>query len=291
MSRNRILIIGATGKIGSELAKLFQTDKYTDVRLLLRNEKNHEKFDLDRFEIYIGDIANVADIERAVENIDKIFLVTTPSPEQAQLHKNVIDVAKRKKNIHMVRISAMGIDPKYHSPLSETSIAKWHYEVEKYMEESDLPFTHLRPNFFMQNMLVFKNSIQDEDKFYAALHNGKISLVHVADIAAVAYVVLTNDEHIGCSYDITGPEALSFDEIAEQLTKTLDRRIEYAYMSPDILKSKLLQAGTPEWFVNDKIKFFEGYSAGYGEAITDVVKQLTNKVPISFKDFSNEFKI
>ena len=58
-----------------------------------------------------------------------------------------------QKNIHIVKISAMGIDPKLNSPLSRTSIAQWHYEIEKYLEGSGLPFTFIRPNFFMQNML------------------------------------------------------------------------------------------------------------------------------------------
>ena len=283
------MITGATGQIGSELVRLFENDSQSNIRLLLRDEKNVNKFDSNKFEIVLGDLNNIADIEKSVKEVNKIFLLTSPVPEQVQLQKNLIDVASRDKNIHIVKISAMGIDPNSDSPLANTSLSRWHHEIEQYLENSGTSFTNIRPNFFMQNMLGFKSGIQKDGKFYGALQGGKISLVHAADIAAVAYAALNSDNYIGKTYDITGPEALSFEEVANQLTQRLGRRVEYIYTPPELLKSQLLEAGTPEWFANDILGFYAGHSAGYGGKITEYVEKLTNKKPISFKEFSSEF--
>src|SRR5439155_24685401 len=125
-----------------------------------------------------------------------------------------------KHNVKLSHIRA-DADPKI-------EITKLHREAEKIIEESGIPFTFLRPNFFMQNFLSYGQKTNDEVLFYLPAGDGKVSFVDVRDIAAVAVQTLTKDtQHRGKAYNITGHESLSYRQAAEILSKELGKKINY----------------------------------------------------------------
>src|SRR5262252_8296770 len=110
---------------------------------------------------------------------------------------------------------------------SEWRFARWHAEAEKALEDSGLTFTHLQPNQFMQVYLRFQPTIATEGKFFAACSDSRVSPVDIRDIAAVAAAVLTGSGHEGKSYVITGPESLTYTEIADKLSAAVGKKIIY----------------------------------------------------------------
>jgi uncharacterized protein YbjT (DUF2867 family) len=119
----------------------------------------------------------------------------------------------------------MGVDTE-----ANVSHLRLHRQGEKIVEESGIPFTLLRPNFFMQNFVNLHGpSIKSNNAFYASPGNAKVSYVDVRDIARVAVRLLTmgnnSNEHYDKAYNITGPEALSYQDAAEILSSEIGRKI------------------------------------------------------------------
>ena len=106
---------------------------------------------------------------------------------------------------------------------------------EEIIEQSGIPFTFLRPNEFMQNFINFHSpSIKGKNAFYIPLEDAKVSLVDVRDIAAVAVKSLTDEDlHKNKTHLITGPEALSYHQVAEILSNRIGRKINYVNISDE----------------------------------------------------------
>ena len=156
------------------------------------------------------------------------------------------------------------------------------------MEKSGMAYTHLRPNQFMQNFLGFAPSIARQGVFYAPMKDARTSLVDVRDIAAVAAAVLTGAGHEGKTYVITGPESLSYAQIAEKLAAVLGRKVEYVDVTPEQAKSGMTASGMPEWLADAINELYGPWSRGAGEVTTNVVREVAGKQAISFDQFARD---
>ena len=144
----------------------------------------------------------------------------------------------------------------------------------------------LRPNLFLQNVPESTiPSIDDEGRFFVNAGEARISMVDTSDVAAVASVVLTEDGHAGARYDITGPEALSYADVAAKLTASLGRQIAYVPAPDEAVRTALLGFGLDQWFVGALVGIYQDYrrsgTDGYASAVTDTVQRLTGAPPRS----------
>jgi uncharacterized protein YbjT (DUF2867 family) len=232
----------------------------------------------------VGDFSQPETLAQALAGVERVFLLSPPSPQQVQWQGNLIDAAKQAKVKHIVKLSALGAAE--HSPIS---VVQWHWQTEQHLKASGLPYTILQPHFFMQNILGFASSIIAAGKFYAPMREGRISLVDVRDIAAVAVAALTEDGHTGKTYIVTGPEAVSFADIAAQLSRAIGQPVSYVDVAPEAARRSMLSTGMPAWFVEDLILLYEAFSAGHGELVTDVVAAVAKKPPLSFEQFARDY--
>jgi uncharacterized protein YbjT (DUF2867 family) len=195
---------------------------------------------------------------------------------------NMVKAARRAGTPHMVKFSVLGADPR-----SACRILSDHGQIEKQIEASGLPFTHLRPNTFMQNLLMFAGTIK-QGNFALPAGETRMSTVDIRDIAAVAVQVLTGSGHAGKTYEITGPEALSYGDMARKLTAVLGKPVQYVNLTPADFKSGMLQWGVPEWMADGMNELYASYT-GYQAAITDVVATVGKKQPTTFDQFARDF--
>ena len=128
-----------------------------------------------------------------------------------------------------------------------------------------------------------------QGNLYAPMKDGKISLVDVRDIAAVAAVVLTEAGHAGKTYDITGPEALSYADIAEKLAVAMGQKVTYVDIPLEVARQNMLAMGFPEWLADDFMVMYEVFSAGYAAEVSPVVAQVAKKEPITFSQFAQDY--
>jgi uncharacterized protein YbjT (DUF2867 family) len=234
-------------------------------------------------EVVIGDLAQPRSLEVALEGVTAALLVSPIHPDQVELQGNFIDAAKRAGQAHIVKVSGLGTA--LDSPVRS---GRWHAQIEKHLEDSGLPFTHLRPLFFMQNTLRFAPTIRSTGEFVAALQQGQVAMIDVHDIAAVAVTALMTSGHAGKAYVLTGAEALSYQEVAERLSGILNRPVIYRDVPLEVMQARLRASGLPEWHVEVQVEFSAALRANHASTVTDTVEAVTGKPPRMFGQFIRE---
>jgi uncharacterized protein YbjT (DUF2867 family) len=278
-----ILITSAPGNNANAVIRELTTAGVR-VRALLRNPNSAGEIKGPLVEVAVGDFLNPASLDAALRGVEKAFLIPPTDPRSVEMQANFIRAAKRAGTRHVVKLSVNGAD--VNSPVR---VARWHAEGEKELEASGIPFTHLRPNAFMQNFLGLAPTIVSQGEFYQPAADGKVSHIDVRDIAAVAAKALTQDGHQGKTYVITGPEALSYDEAASKISKAIGKPVKYVNVTPEDFKKSLLGWGIPEFMADGLNEFYAAIRAGYCAVVTNTVKEVTQRKPISFDNFVRDF--
>ncbi|MBO3460030.1 SDR family oxidoreductase [Aetokthonos hydrillicola Thurmond2011] len=278
-----ILVTGATGTNGYEILKqLSATD--AKVRAFVRNPNKASVVEQLGVEVVIGNFNDPETLNTALKNVEKAILLSAPDQQQVELQSNFIQAAKQNGIKHVVKFSALGAD--LNAP---AAILRSHAQTEKQLEQTGIAFTHLRPNVFMQNLLRAAQTIATENTFYDRVGDAKFSFVDIRDIAAVAVRVLTEEGHEGKVYTLTGPEVLSFAEVAHKLSIATEKKVTYVSISPEDYKRRILKSGGQEWLVDAINEIYNYYSKGMGMTMTNVVADVTKKQPIFFEQFAKDY--
>lgn len=280
-----ILITGATGSVGSELAKQL-AEKQIPFRALVRSLDQAEALkQLKGAELVKGDFKDELSILKALKGIEQVFLLSNSSEDAESLQSHFVDAAVKSNVKHLLKLSQFAAN--LNSPVR---FLRYHAAVEEKIKRTGLEYTFLRPNLFMQGLLGFADAIKYQQKFFATAGEAKISLVDVRDIAAVAVERLITSKQDNKIYDITGPEAISHDEVAEILSKVLHKEIKYINVSDEEMLAALLQFGFPEWQAAGLIEDYAHYARGEAAVISHAVQDVTSKSPRKFIDFVEDYK-
>src|SRR3989475_7590081 len=232
-----IVVTGATGHVGSELVRLLSA-KNVSVRALTRDPRRARS--MRGVDWVRGDLADADSLPRLFRGADRMFLLTSNSDDMRALQVNSIVAARAAGVAHVVKGSALGA-----SDHSKSPIGKAHYEVERALQESGIAWTILRPHVFMQNFLDIAPTIAREGRIRSPSGDGRIPFIDARDIAAVAAVALTAPGHEGKKYVLTGPEALSYGDVARIIGKAVGRPVEYVAESPEEAPERLVPPGGP----------------------------------------------
>jgi len=282
-----ILITGATGTVGSEVVKqLSAKGENIIVKAAARSATDNTFENLNRVQVVQLDYDKPDSLAVALKGVDKLFLLTPFQSNMVDLTSNLVSEAKKAKVKYIAKQSVMGAD-------AEPGITpgRLHRQAEKIIEESGIPFTFLRPNFFMQNFVnYYGNLIRSQGAFYTPAGDAKVSFVDVRDIAAVAVKSLINDnQQKGRAYNITGCEALSYGQAAEILSKAVGKKINYVNVTDQDARNGMKDMSMDEWTIKSMIELFEITRAGYVSEISPIVEQVTGNKPITFSQFANDY--
>ena len=284
--RQTILVTGATGTVGHEIVKKLSMQDVTvraGVHSLIKGENLKR---LSGVEIVEIDFNDPDSLHAAFTNIDKLMLITPLSENQLEMARNLVEEARKQGVKHIVRLSALGAGAE-----PGIQLGRWHREMERYVEESGIPYTILRPAGFMQNLVTYSAaSIQREGKFYMPVGEGKVSYIDTRDIAAVAVEVLLSDAHQGKVYELTGPEALSHQELAAQLGEATGKQIDFVDVPEEAVRQAMLAQHTPVPIADAILELYASYKAGKSAHLTDTVREVTGRVPHNFRQFANDYK-
>jgi uncharacterized protein YbjT (DUF2867 family) len=234
-------------------------------------------------ELFEGDLDRPSTIEDAMEGVTKVFLLVPGSPRLVEQEATVIAAARRAGVDHLVNVSGLGAT--VDSPFT---ITRWHAESEERLRSSGLAYTILQPNFFMANLLFLFPTLLTEGVIAGPMGEGRVSVLDHRDLAAVAATVLTEPGHGGMTYVVTGPEALSFGQMADAITTGSGRPVRYVELSPVESRRVMVASGTREPFADALLGLFRFFAEGHASVVTDVVAKMTGRPPRRLEDFVME---
>jgi uncharacterized protein YbjT (DUF2867 family) len=282
-----ILVTGASGNIGSEIVKqLLGVGPAVSIKAAVHSRQNVKKVkDGDRVKVIPIDYNESDTLREALKDVDKLFLLTPDVPNAPDLASNAVTEAKKAGIRHIVKQSVMGANLE-----ADVGTMRLHRQVEEIIEQSGIPFTFLRPNEFMQNFINFHSpSIKGNNAFYIPLEDAKVSLVDVRDIAAVAVKSLIDeDKHKNKTYLITGPEALTYHQVAEVLSNATGRKINYVNISDEEARTAMKEIGMSNWLINTVSELSDYFRKGKASEVSSAVEEVTGRKPISFSQFARD---
>lgn len=280
-----ILVTGASGTVGrpvlEEVIKLGKPAK-----ALYRSAEDASNAPPGVATV-IADFSDKASLANALKGVDAVYLVCSPIPQLVELESNVIDACKQSGVSHVVLNSALGAGdyPK--------SFPSWHRKVEDKLKASGLAYTVLRPNTFMQNIVTYSaSSIRALGAFYFAMGDARISFIDVRDIAAAAAKILTEPAgHTGKIYELNGPQALNYAEVAELISKFAGRPARFVDIPEEAQRKSMLDLAMPEWQVDALLDLQRYYTVEKkGAEISPVLEQILGRPAIRMEQYLNENK-
>jgi uncharacterized protein YbjT (DUF2867 family) len=280
-----ILITGATGKTGGEVARQLAAAG-VPFRALIRNPAKNAAIKALGAKVIIGDIADESILQRAFDGVEKAFLVLPNDEEQLTLEKKFTDAAVAAGVQHLVYLSSLESVPESENPITQNHVAAETY-IRQSGEKSGLTWTMIRPTFFMQLFEGMAPRIKETGKIVMPAGNGTVPATDLRDVGEVIVEILTcnSGEHANQSYDLTGPELLTFTEIADRFSAVLGREIEYVDQPIDDFKNILKKVGLSDWRIEAVGKELEAIAAGVVDHTTDMIENLLDRPPTSLAQF------
>ncbi|WP_339812401.1 SDR family oxidoreductase [Paenibacillus sp. FSL R7-0189] len=268
-----ILITGATGNVGREVVNELRKSETPFKIVSHRKDSEYVYFDFE----------NADSFRPALTGVKKLFLLRPPHIADAKKYfQPLIDIAKEVGVEHIVFLSLLGVEKNPIVP---------HHKIEKIIKKSGIPYTFLRPSFFMQNLISqHGEELRKEKEIYVPAGKGKTSFIDVRDIGTVTARILTENGHENKGYSLTGTEALDYYEVAEILSEELGETIKYVNPSVLQFRDKMLTKGIQKEFVTVMIGIYFTAKIGLAKKITPDLQILLGKRPITFKEFAHDYK-
>ena len=278
-----ILVTGSTGTIGDELLRLLG-EQDIPCRALVRTPKNAEGMRARRIEAVVGDFQDPASLDRALEGISSVFLLSAAHERQAELQLNAIAAAKRAGVGYIVKVSVIGA-----APDAPIRLGRDHAAVEQGILDTGITAAILRPHSFMQNMLGSARLIRQKGEFYGSTGDAKAPLIDARDVAAAAARFLSQPSAQTVSHTLTGPEAISNDEIARILGDVMGKAVRYVDIPGEQLKAGMVAAGMPDWLATDLMTLNEMWANGVGLEVSQAVPSITGRPGRTFHEFARDY--
>jgi uncharacterized protein YbjT (DUF2867 family) len=270
MTKPTILITGATGNVGREVVRELEIKNIQFIVTGAKPNPKHETRQLD--------FTKPETYKPALAGIKQLFLVRPPALSDVKKYfVPFLDVCKELQVEHIVFLSLQGVENNSVTP---------HHKIEKYIQQIAIPYTFIRPSFFMQNLTTTHLAEIKRGEIYIPAGNGKTNFIDVRDIGAViAKVLIEQEPHLCKAYEITGEQALSYYEVAELISQQAGRKV--VYKSPNIIAFyfRKRKEGIPSAFIIIMIALYTVARLGKAGGTTAEFENLMHRKPISFEQF------
>lgn len=275
-----ILVTGATGKVGSEAVRVLRQQD-VPVRALVRDPTKAQYLAGAGAELAVGDFDDPVSLKEAMQGVTSVLL-TSPGGEPAQeLH--VVDAAAQAGVSHVVKLTSKA------SPDSPVARQRWHAEVEKGLAASGLPHTLLRSNAYMQNTLMVAPTIAKTSSFASSIGAGRVGMSDARDVGAVAANVVADPTgHVGKTYWLSGPELLTYTDVAAVLTRLLGRTVTFRPRSREEDESEMVSAGLPQPVAAMNALALSLFAQGDAEWLSPDMATLLGRPARSYQQFATD---
>ncbi len=276
-----ILVTTPNGKVGREVTKQLIAQN-REVRLAAHTvEKAQRAFSgTPRVDIVPFDFTDEESVRAALNEVQALYLASPGDGNVAEMNR-VVDLAKNAGVERVVRLSAMGVEGS-DNPLRQ---------IEQHLEASGLSWTHLRPNWFMQNFSTTSaQGIRERGVIAEPAGDAKTSFIDTRDIAAVGVKALTEEGHDEQAYALTGARAYDRHEVAKVIAQAVGKPVRYEPLSKETFQARMQGAGMPGEYLELMTELYGAVRAGYTAEVTDTFERVMGRAPTSLGRFAQDYK-
>jgi uncharacterized protein YbjT (DUF2867 family) len=277
-----ILITGATGKVSAGILEHLVGDKSVKLRALVRDENKAAALQSRGVELAVGDLERPRTLPAAFEGIDTVWLLSPPGPRAPEQQSNGLWAARSAGVKRVVRMSV--IKSGHDAP---TINARMHGLSDAELMASGLRYTILKPHFFLQNLFGSAATIKQGSLYYP-MGSAKLGMIDSRDISDVAARVLVEDRFDGRSLTLTGPESIDFQRVAKSFSNAIGKPVSYVPVPLAAAVDGFKKAGLGEWSVTALEDYMAAYAAGWGDFVTDDVREVLGRAARSIDDFTRD---
>lgn len=281
-----ILVTGATGHLGSAVvAHLLKKTEAKNIVALARNEEKAAGLKAQGVAVRIGDLDDAASLDRAMEGIEKVLLISTVDPHRYEQHKRVVDAAKKAEVKHIAYTSVAMNDVE---GSAIKALMGSHFQTEDYIKQSGLKYTLLRNSLYADILPMFVGEQVFDNGVYIPAGDGKVPYALRREMGEAAANVLLGSEHENKVYNIAGGESYSYADIAATLSKLSGKEVSYTDADAATYPQQLKEAGAPDEVVFLVSGFAADTKAHRFEVVGSDLAALLGRQPASLYDSLKE---
>jgi uncharacterized protein YbjT (DUF2867 family) len=275
-----VFVTGATGKLGPHVVASLLA-RGVPVRALVRDPGRAATVLPEETHLVPGDFTAEATITAELHRADAMLLLTPHGPDMASVQQRLIDLAARS-GTRVVKVSGTSAGIRPDGP----DACRQHFATEQYLAGSGVPWSVVRPNGFMQTLIVaMAGSVRERGMIANPLGTAGISLVDCADVGAATAAVLTDPRHDGLHHVLTGPAAPTYAEIAAVITEETGVEVKVLDVTPEQAGDAARARGLSDWEAGHLTEMLAMFATGASENVTPDVAGLTGHSPRSVRDF------
>ncbi|MCM2578978.1 NmrA family NAD(P)-binding protein [Streptomyces meridianus] len=278
----RVLVTGATGNVGRHVVAGLGA-RGVPVRAFSRDAGRAAQILGPGTDIATGDFADPHSLRRALDGADRMFLCCPNDVRQVEYGTHAVEAAAAAGVGHLVMLSTVGAEPG-----AESVFADQHGRIEQHVRTEEIDHVILRSGFLMSNILGSLRAVRETGRFFLPGGSARVAAVDPRDVGACAAALLAGPGRGIRSYVVTGPEALTFEAFARELSAGTGRTIEFTDVTDDDAVEGLVRAGRSRWLAEGIVGMFEALREGVNSRTTDTVQQLTGQEPRSAVDFARD---
>src|SRR6267378_1375961 len=263
MGDKTVLVTGATGTVSTALLRALNGKPGLKLRALVRDlgSAKAQGLEKDGVEVVAGDLEEPDTLVDAFDGVDILWLLTPASALEPSMGSNAVTAARKANVGYIVRNSA--IKAGHDAPNRN---GRLHALVEESVKASGIPWTILRPHYYMQNLLSSANSVASDGVLYMNMGQGRVGMIDGRDVGVFAAKVIEGAAaHTGMTYNPTGPEVTTMAESAKALSSLLGKPVNYVALPPEAAQQAMLGFGLSRWFVGNVVDSGRVYSDGWGD--------------------------
>lgn len=275
----KVMVTGALGNVGGYVAKYLIENGQDVVAADINIEALHRKYS-DKVKCVFFDFTDPRTFLTSLQDVDRVFIMRPPHLGKPEDLRMFVEALKTKGGIKLVSfLSLIGVE---NNPVPP------HHKIEKYIEQAGLPFCHIRPSFFMQNMSgIHAFEIKHFDRIVVPVKGALTSFIDAEDIGEITAKVLSVPEkHLNRGYSITGHESIDYHAVSKILSEELGRTITYANPNPSFAKKYWIKVrGLDKEYSKVMGLLYMMTRMGAAKKHTSTFEDVMGKRPQTFRQF------
>ncbi len=279
---DKILITGATGYLGTATMQQLLKQTLTDqIIAFARNENKAKDLVAKGIEVRYGDFDDVDSLEKAVQGIDKVLLISTTDDHRYQQHKNVVNAAK-KVGVKHIAYTGGALKDIMSSAVKDHLVS--HLQTEEYIKESGLPYTIFGNTLYAEVIPVYVGEKVFETGIYLPAGNGKVPYALRDEMGEAIANALLQNGHRNKTYTITGSELYSYNDVARVLSEIAGSSVRYIDANPATFSDQLKQRGVPDVMISIVSGFSADIKNHQYEVVSDDLETLLGRKPATLTE-------